>query len=316
MRGAETHGMTEKVALHRMRRRGFLGLLAATGIAAITEGCVTITPIAATGDFPVAGGVHLSSPTFTRMLARNQGKGQVVVGVKDDQPGLGYLDPNTRTYRGFDIEIAWLVAAGLGFDQDQVEFVTVETHNRESAILNGSVDLVIASYSYTSARADEVSFAGPYYKTGEGLLVRKDETTVTSLSSFTSDDTVCSVSASSPLAELPQLTSAKIVATDTYSECLGQVSQGEASGLYTDLPIVAGYAAEYPGKYRVMPIDDHQPPQLYGIGLPLGDNALLDKIDSILQAAENNGTWLAIFNATLAASGLAAPAPPPIGVWS
>jgi glutamate transport system substrate-binding protein len=94
------------------------------------------------------------------------------------------------------------------------------------------------------------------------------------------------------------------------------VSHGQADGLYTDLPILAGYAAENPGQYRVLPIDDHQPEQLYGIGLSLGDNALKDKIDGILQTAESNGTWLAIFNATLAASGLTTPTPPPIGVWT
>lgn len=297
-------------------RRGFLGLLVAAGAVMAAEGCVTITPITATGDFPVASGVQLDSPTFARMRQRNQGKGQVVVGVKDDQPGLGYLDPATHAYGGFDIEIAWLVAAGLGFTQDQVAFVTVETHNRESALMNNSVDLVIATYSYTAARAAEVSFAGPYYKTGEGLLVRKSDTTTTGLSSLTSGNTVCSVTASSPLAELPSLTSARIVASDDYSDCLTQVDQGQATGLYTDLPILAGYAAEYPGRYRVLPIDDHQPDQLYGIGVMLGDTDLITKIDSILQTAEANGTWLAIFNATLAASGLTAPAPPPIGVWS
>lgn len=281
----------------------------------MTTGCVTITPIAATGDFPVAADISVDSPTFARMRQRNQGKGQVVVGVKDDQPGLGYLDPTTHTYRGFDIEIAWLIAAGLGFTQNQVEFITVETHNRESALMNASVDLVVASYSFTAARAQEVSFAGPYYKTGEGLLVSKTNTSTTGLTSLNAGNTVCSVTASSPLAELPHLTSAHISQADSYSECLTQVSHGQATGLYTDLPILAGYAAEYPGQYRVLPVDDHQPEQLYGIGIPHGDTALQNKIDDILKNAESSGTWLAIFNATLAASGLTAPTPPAVGVW-
>jgi glutamate transport system substrate-binding protein len=315
MNGAEPHSTK---AGRPIGRRGFLGLslLAAAGMATTAEGCVTITPIAATGDFPVAAGIAVDSPTFARMHQRDQGKGQVVVGVKDDQPGLGYLDPTTHDYRGFDIEIAWLIAAGLGFSQNQVEFVTVETHNRESAIMNNSVDLVVASYSYTAARALEVSFAGPYYQTGEGLLVRRTDTSTTGLTSLNSGDTVCSVTASSPLAELPQLTGAKVSQADSYSECLTQVSRGQATGLYTDLPILAGYAAEYPGQYRVLPIDDHQPEQLYGIGITHGDTALQNKIDDVLKTAESNGTWLAIFNATLAVSGLTAPAPPPIGVWS
>src|SRR5262249_55211988 len=51
------------------------------------------------------------SPTFERMTTNKK----VVIGVKEDQPGLGYKDPTTGKYSGFDIEIARLVAAKLGF---------------------------------------------------------------------------------------------------------------------------------------------------------------------------------------------------------
>ena len=59
-----------------------------------------------------AAGVQLDgSPTFDAMKAR----GRVVIGVKEDQPGLGFKDATTNEYSGFDIEIARLVAAQLGF---------------------------------------------------------------------------------------------------------------------------------------------------------------------------------------------------------
>src|SRR5690349_17062130 len=51
------------------------------------------------------------SPTFDKMKSR----GKVIIGVKEDQPGLGYKDATTGKYSGFDIEIAKLVAAKLGF---------------------------------------------------------------------------------------------------------------------------------------------------------------------------------------------------------
>ena len=293
-----------------MRRRGLSGIIAALAVAATTSSCVTISPVAATGDFPVAAQAQLSSTTYDRMMQRDQGKGQIIIGVKNDQPGLGYYDPATHQYTGFDIEIAELVAAGLGFGRDRIQFVPIQSINRENAIQNQSVDLVVASYSYTSARAASVSFAGPYFETGEALLVRDDETTIIGFGSFTAANHVCSVVNSAPLSLLPHLTSAAPIERTSYSECVSALNSHTADAVYTDLAVIAGYAALDPTHLKVIPTSGDTQPQYYGIGLPLGDTALKAKINEILASAERDGTWQAIFNATLAPSGIKASAPP------
>ncbi len=288
----------------------------ALGVAAGAGGCVTISPIAATGVFPAAANVKLAnSPTFLRMVARDQGKGRIVIGVKDDQPGLGYYDAASKSYSGFDVEIAEMVAAGLGFSRDQIQFVAVTSANRENALQNGSVDLVVASYSYSATRAQQVGFAGPYFETIEGLLVRSDEPKLTSMDALTSSDSVCSISASTSFAQISQLTSAQSESRDTYSECVSALEQHQVDSVYTDLAVLAGYAAQDPAKLRLVEVPKAAAPQLYGIGLPYGDVALRTKIDSILRAAEKDGTWQAIFNATLAPSGIKAVTPPD-GKWT
>lgn len=284
--------------------------------AASTAGCVTISPIAATGDFPVAAGVRLdNSPTFQRMRARDQGKGRIIIGVKNDQPGLGYYDPSSKTYTGFDVEIAELVAAGLGFSRSQIQFVPITSANRENALQNGSVDLVVASYSYTAARAQIVSFAGPYFETTEGLLVRSDQSDVRSMDSLTANDKVCSTSGSTSFNPLTSLTRAQPVSRTTFSECVSALKQHAVDGVYTDLAVLAGYAAQDPTHLRLIAVPQAAAPQLYGIGLRYGDDLLRQKIDSILIAAERDGTWQAIFNATLSPSGIEAVTPPD-GVWT
>lgn len=292
-----------------MRRRGVWGIIAALAVAASASGCVTISPLAATGDFPVASKVQLSSTTFDRMMQRNQGKGQIIIGVKNDQPGLGYYDPATRQYTGFDIEIAELVAAGLGFGRGQIQFVPIQSINRENAIQDQSVDLVIASYSYTSNRAESVSFAGPYFETGEALLVRADETDITGFSSFTASNRICSATNSSSLSLLSHLTSAIPDARTAYSECVSALTSRSDDAVYTDLAVLAGYAAQDPQHLKIIATTGDAAPQYYGIGLPIGDAALKAKINDILATAERDGTWQAIFNATLAPSGIKASAP-------
>jgi len=298
-------------------RRGLLGLLIVMTIAASTAGCVTISPVTATGDFPVTANVKLdNSPTFLRMTSRDQGKGRIVIGVKDDQPGLGYYNASSQTYTGFDVEIAELVAAGLGFSRAQIQFVPIESANRESALENGSVDLVVASYSYTQTRAQVVSFAGPYFETDEGLLLRADETGITSMNSLTSSNKVCSTSGSNSYSQIKPLTDgAQPVPRDTFSECVTALKQKSVDAVYTDLAVLAGYAAQDPQNLRLIEVPKAAAPQLYGIGLPLGDELLRKKVDDILVAAEQDDTWKAIFNATLAPSGIKAITPPD-GVWT
>lgn len=49
-------------------------------------------------------------------------QGSITIGVKSDQPGIGFKDPATGEYEGFDIEMAKIVAAELGFEPDEIDF--------------------------------------------------------------------------------------------------------------------------------------------------------------------------------------------------
>ena len=295
-----------------MRRRGFLGLAVAMGAVALTEGCVTISPLATTGGFPVDSTYSLElSGTWRRMKQRQNNAGQIIIGVKSDQPGLGYYDPKTSTYSGFDILIAQLVAAGLGFSTSQIEFITVASEDRETELENASVDLVIASYSYTTARNEVVHFAGPYLLTPEAIMIAKSDTTITGLASITPNTTVCEVSNSTAYS-VGDVQMQNPIARNTYSECASAVQSGAADFVYTDYALLLGYQHQDPAAFKV--IDTNEEVQHYGIGLPFNDSTLQEAIDKILQAAITNGTWRAIFNATLGPEGFKAN-PPTIGDW-
>src|SRR3546814_14929481 len=88
------------------------------------------------------------SPTYDRMVERDG----VVIGVKNDQPGLGYEDAVTGERTGFDIDIARWIAASLGFDEDQIEYVTIPSAKREKAIGHGDSDSYLGPQSTTEPR--------------------------------------------------------------------------------------------------------------------------------------------------------------------
>ncbi len=121
--------------------------------------------------YTVAKDVALTgSPTYDKIKS----SGKVRIGVKQDQPGLGFKDAATGEYTGFDIEIAKWIAASLGVPADKIEFKPIPSASRESAITNGDIDYYVGTYSITDKRKQLIDFAGPYFITGQGLLVKKD----------------------------------------------------------------------------------------------------------------------------------------------
>ena len=234
----------------------------------------------------------------------------VIMGVRSDQPGLGFQDATTGQYSGFDIEIARLVAAQLGFDPDQLEYKVVPSAAREDTIERGEIDYMVGTYTINDNRKQRVSFAGPYYVAGQSLLVRSDDTAITSKDTLKGKK-VCSVTGSTPIQRVKdqQLTEPEnIVEFQTYSQCVDQLLNNQVDVVTTDDAILKGFAAQQPDKLKV--VGEPFSTEPYGIGLNKDDAALRNKINDILEAAAADGTWKQIYDATLGKSGSPADPPP------
>jgi glutamate transport system substrate-binding protein len=245
------------------------------------------------------------SPTFDRMTQN----GKVVIGVKEDQPGLGYKDPTTGEYSGFDIEIAQLIAAKLGFKEDQIEFKTVQSAGREAAITNGDVDYYVGTYTINDKRKQQISFAGPYFIAGQDLLIRADDTSITGKDTLKGKK-VCSVTGSTPIQKVreEQLTEPEnIVEFQGYSQCVEKLVTSEVDAVTTDDAILKGYAAQDPDALKVVGKPFSEEP--YGVGLAHDDQALRDAMNDILEKAKDDGTWQSLYDSTLGKSGSEAEAP-------
>ncbi|TWP49122.1 glutamate ABC transporter substrate-binding protein [Lentzea tibetensis] len=285
-----------------MRVRTLAALLLAGGLALTAcgkEGTPGDTG-GSTAAFEVAKDVKIEgSPTFDKIKAR----GALVVGVKEDQPFLGYKDPTTGQYSGFDIEIAKLVAAKLGYPADKIQFRTIQSAAREQALINGDVDYYVGTYTINAARKEKVSFAGPYLVAGQDLLVKKADSAITSKDTLKGKK-VCSVTGSTPIKRIKdeKLTEPEnIVEFQGYSQCVTKLLDGEVDAVTTDDAILKGYAAQEPEKLKVVgKLFSTEP---YGIGLAKDDKVLRDKVNDTLQAALDDGTWLKIYDSTLGKSG-------------
>lgn len=250
-----------------------------------------------TETFSVAEDVSLEgSPTFDAMTDRDG----VIIGVKEDQPGLGFLDVTTQERSGFDVDVARWIAASLGFDEDKIEFKPIASANREQAIVNGDIDYYVGTYSITDSRKQQIDFAGPYFITGQGLLVAADSE-ITGEDDLGPDTTVCSVTGSTPIQNIK--TNYPGVPTeefDVYSTCVEGLLNGQVDAVTTDQAILIGYAAQDPDNLKVVgePFSEER----YGVGLPKGDDVLREHINTLF--TDGGDIWQSIFDANLGSSGI------------
>lgn len=262
----------------------------------MADGASTTTE--AGGETPAA-----DSPTLTKA----QSRGHLIVGVKEDQPNLGYKDPTTGEYSGFDIDIARLVATELGFDVETIEFKAIPSANREDEIEAGNVDYYVGTYSITDTRKERISFAGPYFIAGQDLLIRADDDSITGPESLVGK-TTCSVTGSTSLQRIKEEYGGETIELEKYSLCVDQLLDGQVDAVTTDDAILKGYAALEPENLKVVgsPFSEER----YGIGIAKGDVGLCEAIDGILEMARDEGTWQEIYDATLGKSGSTATQPP------
>lgn len=101
------------------------------------------------------------------------GEKKIRIGIKYDQPGLGFK--KSGTFEGFDVDVARYVANQLGYTDAEIEFLEAPSKQREAMLQNGDVDMILATYSITDERKKAVSFAGPYFVAGQDLMVRADD---------------------------------------------------------------------------------------------------------------------------------------------
>jgi glutamate transport system substrate-binding protein len=234
--------------------------------------------------------------------------GKVVIGVKYNQPGLGFKGATDDVPAGFDIEIAKLLIADLGIDPEDTSAVTWKetiSDNREPYLQAGEVDLVLASYSITDERRQVVGQTGPYFITGQQLMVKKGSD-ITSVADLKGKE-VCSVTGSTSLDNV-EAEGAKPRGFDTYSECRDQVLDGTVDAMTTDGAILLGYVALNPDELEV--VGDEFSEERIGVGYSKDHPEMCEWINDVLEDSFEDGTWDTAFEATLGKSGVETPEPP------
>lgn len=277
-------------------------------------------------DDPAVGGgqstdTTVAAPTFAAgtTMANLQSKGKIVIGVKFDQPGLGQKNPVTNQVEGFDVEIAKQIALGIfgGNVNDidsKIEFRESITANREVFIENGTVDMVVATYTINDARKQRIDFAGPYYVAGQDIMVKSADNSIKGVNDLAGTKT-CSVRNSTPAANIKRLVpTADLTEFDQYSDCVQALRDNRVTSVTTDNSILLGFVAASPTEFKI--VGNKFTDEPYGIGVKRGDDAFRTFVNDRLDAIYANGEWAKLFVATLGKLGIPTPTPPPVNRYT
>ncbi|QKW54586.1 transporter substrate-binding domain-containing protein [Streptomyces buecherae] len=232
-----------------------------------------------------------TSPTGETPAAVDDDKGtgkKITIGVKSDQPGLGFRRPD-GSYAGLDVDVATYIARALGHAPADIVWQEVRSSDRETLLTSGRVDLVVATYTMTETRRKQIDFAGPYLTAHQDVLLPRSDTSVREASDL-SDKRVCTVAGSTPAQRLrtdiaPQ---ARVVEYESYARCVDALDQGSVDAVTTDNALLAGYASLRPGAYRLAGLSLSDEP--YGVGLAK-DSPLTGEVDKALKKMVDDGSW-------------------------
>ena len=177
-----------------------------------------------------------------RTLDEVKASGKLVIGLFSDKKPFGYIDENGE-YQGYDVYLAKRLAADLGVE---LEAVSVDAPNRIEFLQSNKVDIILANFTYTAERAEQVDFALPYMKVALGV-VSPDAALITDVEQLKGKKLIVSKGTTAETFFEKEYPEVELVKFDSYTEAYIALLDGRGDALSTDNTEVLAWAIENPG---------------------------------------------------------------------
>ncbi|NEW39671.1 glutamate ABC transporter substrate-binding protein [Nocardia cyriacigeorgica] len=235
-------------------------------------------------------------------------RGRLVVGLDAGSNLFSFRDPISGAIVGFDADIAREVARDLLGSPDLIEYRSLSSADREKALQDHSVDLVVKTMTVTCARRERVSFSTVYLMAHQRVLAVKGSG-IQSLADL-AGKRVCVVAGTTSVDHIRRYEpAATILTVPTWADCLVVLQQRQVDAVSTDDAILAGLAAQDPYTHLVGPSISDEP---YAIGISKGNDDLVRFVNGTLARIRTDGTWTRIYDRWLSVLGDAPRPPEPV----
>lgn len=207
-----------------------------------------------------------------RTLDEIKESGTINIGVFSDKSPFGYVDENGE-YAGYDVYLAERIGQDLGVD---INYVSTEAANRIEYLQTGKVDIILANFTVTEERAEEVDFALPYMNVALGVVSPSDAV-IESLDDIGADDQIIVISGTTAETYLTKnYPDIKLQKYDAYAEAKTAFENGNGVAWANDNTEVIAFSLENEG---------------YTVGIPsLGDQDTI--APAVTKGNESLLNWL------------------------
>nr|MBP6617714.1 transporter substrate-binding domain-containing protein [Burkholderiaceae bacterium] len=180
---------------------------------------------------PVADAATIASSTWASKVKQ---AGTLRLGGTQTSNLFSLLNEKDGKIRGFDAGVAQLLTRYILGDGSKFQFTQVNSSTREQVLINDQVDMVLATYSITPARAEKISFAGPYYTSQAGVLVKSNNSTIQSYNDLAGKKVATQAGSTGPAILAQFAPKATVQEFQTHQEALDALRQGRVDAYVTD----------------------------------------------------------------------------------
>ncbi len=232
----------------------------------------------------------------TDVMEEAKKRGYLIMGLDDTFAPMGFRNDKNELV-GFDIDLASEVSKRLGI---KFQMQPIDWSMKESELNNKTIDLIWNGYSITEARKEQVAFTKPYLSNRQVIVVLADSAIQTKQD--LAGKTVAVQKQSSALEAVlgdqnfaDGLQGKAPIEFDTNLEAFMDLEAKRVEAIVVD-EVLADYVIKQRNEHGYRYLAEDFGTEDYGIGVRKQDEALLEKIDAIMDELKADGTYDQIFD--------------------
>jgi polar amino acid transport system substrate-binding protein len=193
------------------------------------------------------------------------------------------VNETTKEIEGFDIDLLKAIAEKENLE---IEFINVAWDPLLAGVAQGTYDAAISSITITEDRKKDMLFSDPYFEAGQIIVVRKDNTSITSPASLSGKKAGAQIGTTGAM-EIQKVSGATLKTYDDIGLGFQDLMNGQIDAVVCDNPVALGYVGKNSTKVKTVGTIFTQ--ENYGIAVAKGKTDLLAKINSGLKKVKSEG---------------------------
>lgn len=218
--------------------------------------------------------------------------GKVVIATDAAFPPMQFVDEN-KNIVGFDIDMMNAIAEEMGFE---VEFKNTAWDGIFAGLEAGDYDAIVSSVTITDERKEKYDFSDPYINAGQVVVVRADETEITSDADLPGKVVGAQIGTTGALA-VQEIEGVTLREYDTIDLAFLDLVNENIQAVIVDTPVAADYALasdEFKDKLKI--VGEPFTEEYYGVVVRKGEMAdFLAAFNEGLGRIKADGTYDQIY---------------------